>query len=99
MNEQSYIRGSGECGAKGSIFKPPHAVFFNASCDLHDLSYYIGGNEADRLKADLGFLRAMLNDCDRIKNNIIKKAYYTTWAYLYYFAVRNFGSKYFEYYD
>ena len=84
------------CGSKGSFIKPPLAAFFKASCDLHDLSYILGGTEEDRIKADCGFLKAMLQDCERIESNI-KRKYYITWAYLYFAAVRAFGWKYFDY--
>ncbi len=84
------------CGSKGSFIKPPLAAFFKASCDLHDLSYGIGGSEEDRIKADCGFLKAMLQDCERIENSI-KRKYYMAWAYLYFLAVRLEGWKYFDY--
>ena len=84
------------CGAKASIIRPPHAIFFKSSCDLHDLSYVLGGTEEDRIKADCGFLKAMLQDCERIENSI-KRKYYIAWAYLYFMAVRAFGWQYFDY--
>ena len=84
------------CGHKGSIVRPPHSLFFKASCDIHDISYTMGGSEIDRIRADTGFLRAMIQDCERVEG--IKKSYLLTWAYLYYFAVRLFGSRFFVYY-
>lgn len=83
------------CGGKGSIIKPPLAAFFVSDCNLHDLSYGLGGTELDRIKADTGFLRAMLKDCDLLSG--IKKQYYVAWAHLYFIAVRMFGWRYFNY--
>jgi len=85
----------GECGAKGSIIKPPYSAFFKASCALHDESYYIGHTEEDRIKADIGFFRAMLVDCQRLTG--LQKQKYVIWAHIYFIAVRAFGWKYFYY--
>ena len=98
LYDRQHTRGEGECGGKGSIILPPYAMFFKSSCALHDESYGIGGNEEDRIKADVGFLRAMLQDCERINNSITKK-YYIFWAHLYFVAVRLYGAKYFKYAD
>ena len=87
---------SNGCGSKGSFIKPPLAAFFKASCDLHDLSYILGGTEEDRIKADCGFLKAMLQDCELIESSI-KRKYYMAWAYLYFLAVRLEGWKHFDY--
>ena len=80
MNEKYYIKGTGECGAKGSIIVPPYAVFFKASCDLHDESYYIGGTEDDRITADIGFFKAMLKDCERLTG--LQKTKYIIFVFL-----------------
>jgi len=86
----------GECGSKGSIIKPPYAAFFKSSCALHDEAYTIGHTEEDRIKADIGFFRAMLSDCERIENKWQRKKY-IAWAHLYFIAVRAFGWRYFYY--
>lgn len=78
-----------KCGFKiiQAIVKPPYRAFFNASCQIHDDNYTIGGTEADRLKADLGFLWRMLEDCNKIEDyNKKKKA--VRHAILYYILVR-----------
>jgi endogenous inhibitor of DNA gyrase (YacG/DUF329 family) len=49
------------CGPKAGWVPVPE-FFCHASCDKHDFSYWIGGTEEDRHKADDGFLRAMLVD-------------------------------------
>lgn len=51
------------CGGKGGIVPVPEFIF-TASCDRHDFYYWRGGNAADRRKADVGFLAAMLRDAD-----------------------------------
>lgn len=79
------------CGRKGGWFKPPYRKFFNASCKIHDNSYDQGGDWIDRLKADQGFLRAMLRDCDRIPKKTTR-TYYQAWSIMYYYAVRFFGN-------
>lgn len=84
------------CGRKGGWFKPPYHKFFNASCEIHDNSYTTGGNWIDRLKSDQGFLRAMLKDCQNIDTKY-KRKYYQAWSFSYYYAVRLFGQKSFNY--
>lgn len=89
------IIGMQGCGGKGSIIKPPYALFFNSSCLKHDYSYWIGCTEEDRITADIGFFKAMLKDCERLTG--IQKTKYTIWCHLYFIAVRAFGWKYFYY--
>lgn len=84
------------CGRKGGWFKPPYHKFFNASCKIHDSSYDLGGDWIERLKADQGFLRHMLRDCQQIQNKY-KRMYYQAWCWLYYYAVRLTGKKSFNY--
>ena len=93
MNQTESITNG--CGAKASIVKPPYAVFFKASYDLHDLSYHIGCTEEDRITADIGFFKAMLKDCERLTG--LQKTKYVVWAHLYFVAVRAFGWRYFYY--
>lgn len=85
------------CGGKGSIIRPPYGLFFESSCNKHDFSYWVGGTEEDRIKADIGFFRAMLEDCQRFTGTT--KTKYIVWAHVYFMAVRAFGSKYFNYTD
>jgi hypothetical protein len=84
------------CGPKGGIIRPPYSVFFEASCNRHDLSYHKGGSSKDRLRADKGFYHAMLRDCDRA-SPAIKRAYYRSWSLAYYMAVRSFGWMFFSF--
>lgn len=83
------------CGGKWSWFVPPYAVMFKASCDKHDELYNEGGNEIDRKIADVYLLEYMKLDVKQLC--IFKRLWYYPWAYLYYIAVRLFGSKYFNY--
>lgn len=87
---------SNGCGAKASCLKPPHSIFFKASCDKHDIGYFQGGSEEDRLECDIKFLQAMLNDCSKVKNRISRYRY-ILWSYLYFAAVRTYGFQYFTY--
>ncbi len=84
------------CGRKGGWFKPPYHKFFNASCFIHDTSYTKGGDWIDRLRADQGFLRAMLADCRAIEQKL-ERTYYQSWCWLYYYGVRIGGKKSFNY--
>jgi len=78
------------CGmGKSAFIKPPHWAFLTASCKIHDENYTRGGNRADRLKADVGFLKHMLIDISELPYCKKKKA--TRWAVIYYITVRTFG--------
>lgn len=97
--EQDSFLNSPECNGcwgKGGFIKPPLRAFFKASCNIHDWWYYVGGTELDRKERDLGFLKYMKQDCLWIRN-LAKRYFFLMWAYLYYFAVRQFGWKYFNY--
>jgi len=81
------------CGGKGSWVPVPDFMF-SASCDQHDFNYWLGGTEADRLKADWQFLQAMLADAER-------EPWYRRWwarrvARLYYWAVRRYAGRFFH---
>lgn len=84
------------CGGKGSWFKPPYKIFFHASCNIHDLSYYIGWDEERRKECDLGFFDAMCRDAERLEY-FLKIRYYKIRCILYYKFVRKFGRKFFNY--
>jgi hypothetical protein len=83
------------CGGKGGFVKPPHALFFAASCNHHDYGYWKGCVESDREDCDLKFYEAMIEDCKTL--NWFEWLRYRPWAYFYYKAVRMFGDKYFHY--
>ncbi len=51
------------CGGKGGWIKPPHRVFFEASCNHHDYGYWKGCTEEDRKKCDKKFYGATVKDC------------------------------------
>lgn len=55
--------------------------FKETNANKHDNSYSIGWTERDRIRADLGFLRRLLYDCEGNKLKAIV-------AHLFYFAVR-----------
>ena len=84
------------CGADKSWFRPPYGIFFNASCNKHDLGYGAGGTEEDRLSEDIDFLKNMIIDTWEIKNRL-KRGYYQIWAGLYFLGVRYQGHKHFKY--
>lgn len=85
------------CGGKGGWIKPPHRIFFDASCNHHDYGYWCGGTEEDRLNCDSKFYAAMVNDCaDLPWYQYIR---YRPWCWGYYLGVRKCGGKYFNYAD
>jgi len=84
------------CGGKSSIVPVPN-FFFEASCNKHDLSYWIGCTEEDRKKADLGFYRAMKRDCKRVRWYLRVLLIPHAWAWTYYKAVRLNGKKFFHF--
>ena len=91
--EQRKYVGNG-CGSKGGFLQPPNFLFA-ASCDQHDFYYWRGCNSADRLAADLAFLRAMRRDA-------AASAWWVRWfhyslAWTYYKAVRLRGGGAFTY--
>ena len=83
------------CGGKGSIIKPPHRIFFKASCNHHDYGYYKGGTERDRLTCDTKFYNEMKRDCKCLP--FYQKLRYVPWCLIYFKSVRIFGKKYFNY--
>lgn len=85
------------CGGKGSHFRPPYHLFFKASCDKHDEGYFIGGTKLDRWYADQRFYLAMRYDVKRKVKSYFLRQYYLIWCKIYYFAVRCFGAKYFNF--
>lgn len=80
------------CWAKGSWLRPPYWIFFAASCCIHDWWYTFWENEDDRKQADIGLLKYMKKDVQKIENPPTR-AYYYVWCYLYYFALRMFWEK------
>jgi len=85
------------CGGKGGWIKPPHAAFFNTSCNRHDFSYWRGCTEENRLKADMGLYRSMITDCQSL--GWFQYLRYRPWCWAYYQGVRISGKKYFYYAD
>jgi len=85
---------SNGCGSKGGWIKVPNFIF-KASCDHHDINYWIGGTESDRIKADWQFYEAMIEDANSY--GWYCRFWYRWWAWVYYQAVRRLGYKYFYY--
>lgn len=83
------------CGANNVFLNPPDWIFTD-SCDQHDLDYWIGCTEQDRIEADNIFYKSML-EAAKIKSNFITYGYYKFIAWIYYNCVRKFASKYFYY--
>ena len=63
--------------------------FFEASCRRHDFAYSRGGDAADRLAADRGFLKAMIRDAKRLHWSLRLPAFVEALAF--YGLVRAFG--------
>jgi len=83
------------CGGKWAKFKPPYNIMFKACCNKHDELYNKWWNNIDRKIADIYLLEYIKLD---IKNLIFyKRFYFYIWAYLYYFTVRFFWKKYFNF--
>ena len=80
------------CGSDTIPIKPPHFLFGHASI-MHDILYYIGGDESDRLIADQRFLAECLQAVKLHKCYKIEKVWYTMWAYVYYYGLRAIGNK------
>lgn len=74
--------------------KQLRVVFIEASCDIHDFSYWKGGMEEDRQKADMGFFKKIINDIDKTDSNVIK---YSILAMIFYYSVHFGGKSYFNY--
>lgn len=85
------------CGGKGGIVTPPHAVFFETSCNHHDYGYWKGCTETDRVRADRGLYTAMKLDCSRL--TWYRWLRYRPWCWLYYLAIRAVGGRFFYYGD
>jgi hypothetical protein len=84
------------CGPKGWIIKPPFHAFFEASCKKHDEGYLKGGDEARRIECDIKFYAMMMKDIYR-HQKAHQRAILSTWALIYFIAVRLFGAKFFNY--
>ena len=83
--DQRKTYGNG-CGLYSRLLRVPQFAF-TASCRQHDFNYSRGGGISDKTKADLDFLRAMLNDAwnsDRV-------IFYMLCSFVYFFGVSIFG--------
>jgi len=81
------------CGGEG-LPQPPQFVFEEA-CARHDLDYWIGATELDRLVADRLFLHRMAAAAWRAGGLRRIPLLWAAWAY--YRAVRAFGGAFFYY--
>jgi hypothetical protein len=74
------------CGPKKCKHKFPDYIFTTA-CNFHDFRYWRGGNELDRINADLYLLLDMINAILFTRNlGIIQGIYYFIWATVYYLS-------------
>ena len=64
--------------------------FKESNANKHDISYWIWWTEKDRIKCDTWFLRYLLIDSEEIIHKVLL-------AYLFYFSVRIFWRKHFNY--
>lgn len=78
------------------VMKRLHIVFVEASCQIHDFSYFKWGTEDDRYKADMGFFKAIISDIWE-KNWFFTVLWYTAIALIFYGAVRIGWKSYFNY--
>ncbi|MEG0188618.1 hypothetical protein [Algoriella sp.] len=99
MGFSSGINGCGACGGFWKWFKPPHYKFFTSQCNQHDEAYSVGGTKNDRLIADKLLFRQMieLTLCYFGTRKVASQYWYITLALCYYFAVRIFGAKQFNF--
>ena len=82
------------CGGKGHWLKPP-SWLFKACCDHHDFNYWLGFTEADRVRADLQFWEAMVEDANA-------SPWWLRWwrrrmAWVYWKGVSRYGGPFFYY--
>ncbi len=66
-----------------------------ATCDAHDLAYWLGGDENDRSAADRGLLNGMIRDA--AERPWWQQPWYRTMAWVYYLGVCNQGVNFFRY--
>jgi len=73
--------------------------FFYEASVVHDVLYWFGGNEKDRLIADYRFYMKMLKDLyDNLKFlNLFRSIFYFIVATIYFFLVRFKGKNHFNY--
>ena len=69
--------------------------FFEASCDIHDMGYKVGGNERRRYVCDFKFWQAMKKDTLRFRG--VPRLVRWSQALLFYSLVRMFGWTRFNY--
>lgn len=91
------------CGAMGGWlgwFRPPHHRFFKTACILHDELYILGGSKIDRKKADERLFSDMVKHSSSYyykRQKVGSWMWFLMLSYLYYVAVRLFGSRQFNY--
>lgn len=101
--EWNILRREGICNGFGPsswkilnwILKKVSPAFSIASADIHDLNYFRWGTEEDRKRADEGFLKYMLRDCQNF--DWLKRVKYVLLSYLYFIAVKLLWKKHFQY--
>lgn len=82
-----------------SWIRPPHHEFFKTACILHDELYLKGGSEEDRRKADKRLYDDMVRHSLAYfrEHRVISQWWFLTLALVYYYAVRAFGKRQFNY--
>lgn len=97
LKRAGFINGCGGRNSKISkiLAKFFSGFFFEASCEKHDFWYFKGWDEARRKECDIKFLKAMKRDVQR--QFFLFRPYFYLIAYCFYFAVRIFGKKHFNY--
>jgi hypothetical protein len=81
------------CGPKVASWIPE--LSFTSACQQHDLDYWLGGTEDDRKIADLRFYHNMIETANR--HSWLDRWFYKSVAWIYYQAVKRYGSNEFEY--
>lgn len=93
ITNPNYINGCGGSGITTQIV-PDNLLGLNISdaCSIHDYMYEQGKNKK---QADDVFLSNMISIIDQDSNSNIMKSLRKAEAYIYYFAVKLFGSSFF----
>jgi len=77
------------------FFIDPHDLIFKEPSKLHDFLYWRGGNEEDKIKADLIFYKNCKKKC--YEHRGLARIFYLSAAWVYYQTLKLLGKYAFEY--
>lgn len=72
-------------------------IFIESSCNIHDLTYWQGWDEARRLECDMWFFKVIISDIERYNMKPIEYIWYVFVALIFYYSVRIGWKSYFNY--